>query len=213
MQMKKKEFKNLNKRELIDLIYTMTEQNGTPPEDLPSAEEVRQERNKLRYRSRFGAVLKSTASVLIVVAAAAVLISTLFLPVIQVSGSSMEPALSNGDILLLLKTRRYEQGELCCISWQNKMLLKRVIGMPGDSISIDADGTVFINGQALDEPYVQNKCLGECDIAFPYTVPDGTLFIMGDQRDTSIDSRSSVIGCVEYDQMIGKVLFKIWSAS
>lgn len=211
--MKKKELKNLNKHELIDLMYVMMEHKDDPPEGLPSAEEVQQEREHLLYRSRFAGVLKSTAAVLIVVAAAAVLISTLFLPVIQVSGSSMEPALSSGDILLLLKTRHYHSGELCCISWQNKMLLKRIIGMPGDSISIDADGDVFVNGQQLDEPYVQNKCLGECDIAFPYTVPEGQLFIMGDQRDTSIDSRSTVIGCVEYDQMIGKVLCKVWSAS
>ncbi len=211
--MKKKDFKKLNKRELVDLVYEMMEKDGEKPENFPSADEVMQERETLRYRSRFHSVLKSTAAVLIVVAAAAVLISTLFLPVIQVSGSSMEPALSNGDILLLLKTGKYETGELCCIAWQNKLLLKRVIGMPGDSISMDADGNVFVNGQEMDEPYAQNKCLGECDIAFPFTVPDGQLFVMGDQRDTSIDSRSSVIGCVAYDQMIGKVLFKVWSAS
>ena len=211
--MKKKELKDLNKRELVDLVYNIMENENADPGKLPSMEEVQQERDALHYRQRFGKMLKSTFAVLIVVAAAAVLLSTLFFPVIQVSGSSMEPALSNGDILLLLKTDRYDSGELCCISWQNKLLLKRVIGMPGDIISIDADGDVFRNGQQIEEPYVQNKCLGECDIEFPFVVPEGRLFVMGDQRDTSIDSRSSVIGCIEKEQMVGKVFFKIWSAA
>ena len=211
--MKKKDLKDLNKRELVDLVYNIMENENVDPGELPSLEEVKQQRSALHYRQQFRKMMKSTFAVLIVVAAAAVLLSTLFFPMIQVSGSSMEPALSNGDILLLLKTDRYTAGELCCISWQNKLLLKRVIGMPGDIISIDANGTVFVNGQQLDEPYVQNKCLGECDIEFPFVVPEGKLFVMGDQRDTSIDSRSSVIGCIETDQMIGKVFFKIWSAA
>lgn len=210
--MAKKDFKDLNRRELVDLVYTMMEAETSEDGDLPTLEEVAEEQARLSYKARFRKLLRSTVSVLVVVAAVAVLISTLFLPVIQVSGNSMEPTLSNGDIILLVKTKQFSTGQLCCVSWQNKLLLKRVIGLPGDSISIDADGNVFVNGGQLDEPYAQEKCLGECDISFPYTVPDGQLFVLGDRRDTSIDSRSSAIGCIEYEQMVGRVLFTVWSA-
>ena len=209
--MDKKDFKDLNKRELVDLVYTMME-GEEHDGDLPPIDDVIESREKLRYRRKFVKVLKSTAAVLVVVAAIASLISVFFLSVIQVSGDSMEPSLSNGDIVLLLKTKKYSREDLCCISWQNKLLLKRVIGMPGDIVNMDADGYVYVNGDLLDEPYVQNRCLGECDIEFPYVVPDNKLFVMGDHRDTSIDSRSTAVGCVDYDQMMGKVLFRIWSA-
>ena len=115
-------------------------------------------------------------------------------------------------IILLVKSKRFSTGELCCVSWQNKLLLKRVIGLPGDNIDIDENGNVYLNGKLLDEPYVTNKALGECDIDLPYTVPEGKLFVMGDQRETSVDSRSTAVGCVDYDQMVGRYLFRIWSA-
>ncbi len=210
--MDKKDFKDLNKRELVDLVYKMVDVEDSPSEELPSPEQVRAVHDKLAYRARLKKVLMSTLSVLIVVAAAAVLVSTLFLPVIQVSGDSMEPTLNNGDIILLVKTKRYSTGQLCCVAWQNKLLLKRVIGLPGDSIDIDADGNVSVNGELLDEPYVINKSLGECDISFPYVVPDDKMFVLGDRRDTSIDSRSSAIGCVSDEQMVGRMLFRIWKS-
>jgi signal peptidase I len=210
--MNKKNFKDLSKRELVDLVYNMMDSENSENTELPTLDEVAQAREKLSYRSRFMKVLRSTVAILVVVAAIAVLVSTLFLPVIQVSGDSMEPTLSNGDVILLVKTKRFSTSDLCCVSWQNKLLLKRVIGMPGDSISIDADGNVFVNGGQLDEPYAQEKCLGECDISFPFIVPDGKLFVLGDRRDTSIDSRSTAIGCIDYEQMVGRVLFTVWSA-
>ncbi len=210
--MDKKDFKDLNKHELVDLVYKMVDVEDSPSEELPSPEQVRAVHDKLAYRARLKKVLMSTLSVLIVVAAAAVLVSTLFLPVIQVSGDSMEPTLNNGDIILLVKTKHYSTGQLCCVAWQNKLLLKRVIGLPGDSIDIDADGNVSVNGELLDEPYVINKSLGECDISFPYVVPDDKMFVLGDRRDTSIDSRSSAIGCVSDEQMVGRMLFRIWKS-
>ncbi|MBR3421495.1 MAG: signal peptidase I [Ruminococcus sp.] len=190
----------------------MVDVEDSPSEELPSPEQVRAVHDKLAYSARLKKVLMSTLSVLIVVAAAAVLVSTLFLPVIQVSGDSMEPTLNNGDIILLVKTKHYSTGQLCCVAWQNKLLLKRVIGLPGDSIDIDADGNVSVNGELLDEPYVINKSLGECDISFPYVVPDDKMFVLGDRRDTSIDSRSSAIGCVSDEQMVGRMLFRIWKS-
>ena len=151
-------------------------------------------------------VLKSTVYALVVVAAAAVLLATILLPVLQVSGDSMNPTLQSGDVLLLLKTDEMKTGDLCGFYWQNKLLLKRIIGGPGDVISIDRSGVVTVNGEALEEPYVDELALGECDIKFPY-------FVMGDHRSTSIDSRSTVIGCVDKSQIVGKVFLRVWPLS
>lgn len=176
----------------------------------PSAEaitaELKRERNKMRFRR----ILMRTVYSLIIVSAVAVLIATLVLPVLQISGTSMEPMLNNGEIVVLFKTTDLQRGDLCGFSYSNKILIKRVIGLPGDTIVIDESGTVYINGAMLREPYISEKGLGECDIEFPYTVPDQMFFLMGDHRATSIDSRSTVIGCVTYDQIIGKIFLKVW---
>lgn len=177
---------------------------------LPSLEQVEKERNKIQYKRKYRKTLTSTVSVLIVAAAVAVLVSTIFLPVIQVSGSSMNPTLSDGDVLVLFNSGRYERGDLCCISWENKKLLKRVIGLPGDRITMDVEGNVYVNDELLDEPYISEKALGQCDVEFPCLVPDNTVFILGDHRTTSIDSRSSVIGCINKEQITGHVIFRVW---
>ena len=187
----------------------MSDENKIPVV-IPSEEQVESELNRIRYRNRFIRTLLNTAAVLIVVAAAAVLVSTIFLPVIQVSGDSMSPTLNDGDILVTLNTDSVTYGDLCCVSWQNKMLLKRVIGLAGDVISISGDGSVTVNGELLDEPYVIEKSLGQCEIAFPYEVPADQIFILGDNRMLSVDSRNSDIGSISSDQIIGKVLFRIW---
>ena len=207
--MTKKDLRHMSRKELVDIVYEMAEQDDES--STLHHEEVTAEQKRLDKNRKFRRVLTSTISALVVVAAAAVLLSTLFLPVIQVSGDSMEPAMHDGDILLLLKTDQFDYGDLCCVAWQNKLLLKRVIGKGGDEIVISDEGTVSVNGEILDEPYVTHKSLGECDLEFPYHVPDGALFVMGDRRDTSIDSRSTVIGSVNGDQMVGRVLFRIWS--
>ncbi|MCD8124834.1 MAG: signal peptidase I [Lachnospiraceae bacterium] len=178
--------------------------------NVPSEEEVTAERERLQYQKRYRQTLRSTIYALIVVAAAAVLLATLFLPVLQVSGTSMEPTLSDNDIIVLVKTGDFETGDLVGFYYQNKLLLKRVIGGPGDVIDIDDDGVVSVNGEVLDEPYVTEQSLGETDITYPYQVPENRYFVMGDNRSTSIDSRSSVIGCIEKDQIVGKVILRIW---
>ena len=180
---------------------------------IPTKEEVAGERERLKQKKEYNRVLRSTIYALLVVAAIAVLIATQFLPVLQVSGSSMEPTLADEDIIILAKTNSFQTGELCGFYWQNKLLLKRIIGTPGDIIDIKEDGTVFVNGEEIEEPYVSEKALGECDLTFPYQVPENRYFVMGDHRTVSIDSRSSVIGCVEKEQIIGKVIMRIWPLS
>ena len=174
---------------------------------------MKAERERLAYRSRYTRVLRSTIYALVVVAAVAVLLATLFLPVLQVSGDSMNPTLQDKDVIVLVKSGSLKTGDLCGFYWQNKLLLKRVIGLPGDIISLDENGVVTVNGTVLDEPYVDELALGECDIKFPYQVPENRYFVLGDHRATSIDSRSSVIGCVEKNQIVGKVFIRVWPLS
>ena len=178
--------------------------------DVPSVEQVEAELKRIGYRKSFIRKLINTSTVVAAVAALSVLLSVIFFPVIQVSGDSMTPTLSDGDILLTVHTKEVTYGDLCCVSWQNKTLLKRVVGLPGDVISIDADGSVYVNQELLDEPYVIEQSLGDCDISFPYEVPDRRIFILGDNRTLSVDSRNSDIGCIEKEQIIGRVLFRIW---
>lgn len=177
---------------------------------LPTKEQVETERKRYRWKKAYMKSLRGTISVLTYVAAIAALIATLVLPVLQIEGTSMEPTLRNGDIVLLTKTTDFERGEICGFSWNNKLLIKRVIGIPGDWIEIDIDGTVYRNGEKLDEPYAQQIAFGECDLEFPYQVPAEQYFVLGDMRESSIDSRNTLIGCVEYDQIIGKLFFRIW---
>lgn len=177
---------------------------------IPSIEEVEAERKRLKHKKAYNRALRNTIYSLLIVAAVAVLLVTIFLPVLQVSGTSMEPTLEDKDIILLVKTDDFETGDLCGFYWQNKLLLKRIIAGPGDFVEMNAQGDVFVNHELVKEPYLTEKALGECDIKFPYQVPENRYFVLGDHRETSIDSRSSVIGCVEKNQIIGKVILRIW---
>lgn len=178
--------------------------------DLPTIEQVQAEREKIKHRQAYHKALMGTIYSLIIVAALAVLVATLVLPVLEISGTSMEPTLCDQDIIVLVKSEKLETGDLCAFSYQNKVLIKRIIGTPGDMIMIQDDGTVYVNQKKISEPYISEKSLGECDIEFPYQVPENRFFVLGDHRKTSIDSRSTVIGCIEKDQIVGKVLIKIW---
>ena len=180
---------------------------------LPTKKQVETERKRYRRQKAYNKALSGTVYVLTIVAAVAVLIATLVLPVLQIEGTSMEPTLYNGDIVLLMKTNRFDRGDLCGFTWNNKLLIKRVIGVPGDWIEIDTDGTVYLNGEKFDEPYVEQKALGECDLEFPYQVPQEQYFVIGDMRESSIDSRNTVIGCIPKDQIVGKVFFRVWPFS
>lgn len=176
----------------------------------PSVELLEGELKRVRYKRRYRSVLKSTIYTLITVAAVAVLAATLWLPVLQIYGSSMTPTLQDGEILFSLKTNDLEQGDIVAFYYNNKILVKRVIAAAGDWVDIDEDGTTYVNGELLEEPYLTEKALGECDLELPYQVPDSRVFVMGDHRSTSVDSRSSVVGCVAEEQIVGKIIFRIW---
>ena len=177
---------------------------------LPTKEQVEKERKLYRWKKAYMKALSGTIHVLTMVAAVAALIATLVLPVLQIEGTSMEPTLKNGDIVLLTKTTAFGRGDICGFAWNNKILIKRVIRIPGDWIEIDTDGTVYRNGEKLDEPYAEQIAFGECDLEFPFQVPQEQYFVLGDMRESSIDSRNTLVGCVENEQIIGRIFFRIW---
>lgn len=176
----------------------------------PSVEQLEKELARLKYKRRYRNVLKSTVYTLITVAAIAVLVATLWLPVLQIFGSSMTPTLQDGEIVFSLKTADLQQGDVVAFYYNNKILVKRVIAGPGDWVNIDEDGNVYVNEVLLEEPYLEDRALGECDIALPYQVPDGKIFVMGDHRSTSVDSRSTAVGCVAEEQIVGRIIFRVW---
>ena len=177
---------------------------------IPSLDQIESERKRYRWQKAYFKALRGTISVLTYMAAVAALIATLVLPVLQIEGTSMAPTLVNGDIVLLTKTTAFGRGDICGFAWNNEILIKRVIGIPGDWIEIDTDGTVYLNGEKLDEPYADQIAFGECDLEFPFQVPQEQYFVLGDMRESSIDSRNTLIGCVEKDQIVGRVFLRIW---
>ena len=179
-----------------------------PP--VPPIEQLEAELKRERYRHRYGTVLRSTIYTLITVAAVAVLVATLLLPVLQIYGNSMSPTLTDGDIVLSLKGSDFKTGDIIAFYYNNKILVKRVIAGPGDWVDIEADGTVFVNGEALDEPYLVEKAFGDCNIELPYQVPESRVFVMGDHRSVSVDSRSTAVGCVAQEQIVGKLVLRLW---
>lgn len=181
--------------------------------EIPEIDQLRKELNRERYKFRYAAVLKSTVYTLVVVAAFAILVATLWMPVLQIYGNSMTPTLREGQIVVCVKDSHFEKGDLVGFYLGNKLLVKRAMAGPADIVNITDDGTVYINGQAQYEPYISEKALGECDLDFPYQVPESRYFLMGDHRATSVDSRSSVVGCVAQEQIVGKIVFCVWPLS
>ena len=176
----------------------------------PTIEQLKNELNRERYKRRYFLVIRSTVYSLITVAAVAVLVATLWLPVLQIYGHSMAPTLIEGEIVVTVKNSDFKPGDVVAFYYNNKILVKRVIGNPGDWIEVDEEGRVRVNQILLEEPYVQEYALGECDIEMPYQVPDGRIFVMGDNRATSVDSRSTTVGCISEEEIVGKIVFVVW---
>lgn len=191
----------------------MRKEKRGQPQQPPTLEQLTAELARENYKRRFGRVLRSTLFTLVVVAAAAVLVATIWMPVLQIYGSSMTPTLNEGEIVVSVKGSDFEPGDLVAFYLGNKILVKRCIAGPGQWVDINENGDVFVDGELLDEPYLTEKALGECDQSFPYQVPESRFFCMGDHRATSVDSRHSAVGCVAEEQIVGKIVFRVWPLS
>ena len=177
---------------------------------VPEIGDLKAELKREKYKHRYASVLRSTVFTLVVVAAFAILVDTLWMPVLQIYGTSMTPTLDEGQIVVSVKGYEFEPGDLVAFYIGNKLLVKRVVANPGDMVDIHEDGTVFVNGKELVEPYVTEKAFGECDLELPYQVPESKYFMLGDHRESSVDSRSSVVGCIAKEQIVGKIVFCVW---
>ena len=178
--------------------------------EIPELSQLEDELKREQYKRRYRRTLRSTIFILIVVAAAAVLAATIWLPVFRIYGSSMTPTVSEGEIVVSMKGMSFEKGDVVAIWFGNKLLVKRVIAAPGEWVDIDQDGYVYVNNQLLDEPYVSERAFGECNIELPYQVPEGRYFVMGDHRSTSQDSRSTAVGCIAEEQIVGRIVMRVW---
>lgn len=190
----------------------MTDDYDRYSDDL-GIKELRQELRRVKYNNKFAATLFNTVGTLVVVAAAAILVANLWLPILQVTGTSMSPTLQEGQVLMASKGHDFKTGDVIAFYYNNKILVKRVIAMPGDWVNISEDGTVYVNDIAIDEPYLKEKALGDCNIELPYQVPESKIFVMGDNRSVSLDSRNTAIGCISEEQVVGRITFAIWPLS
>lgn len=177
---------------------------------IPSSAELEQELKRERYKLRYRKTMKSTVFALVTAAAAAVLVATLWLPVLQIFGSSMTPTLQEGQIVVSVKVKEMQPGDIVAFYYGNKVLVKRYIAGPGSWVDIQEDGTVTVDGAVLEEPYLAKKAFGLCNLELPYQVPEDTYFLMGDERETSVDSRHSSVGCISMEQIVGKIVYRVW---
>lgn len=177
---------------------------------VPELNQLKAELEREKYKKRYNSVLRSTIFTLVVVAAFAVLVATLWMPVLQIYGNSMTPTLNEGEIVVSIKGTDFETGDLVAFYLGNRLLIKRCIAGPGQWVDIDKEGNIYVDGELLVEPYIVEKALGECDIELPYQVPESMWFLVGDHRATSIDSRSTTVGCITEEQVVGKVVFRVW---
>jgi signal peptidase I len=180
------------------------------PEEFPTVEALRAERKRVKYNRRYKRVLGSTVFTLVVVAAVAVLVATIWMPALQIYGASMTPTLEEGDVVVSVKGSDYATGDLVSFYIGNKLLVKRYIAGAGQWVDIDEAGTVYVDGIALAEPYVLEPAFGDVDITLPYQVPENRIFVMGDHRATSVDSRNTAVGCIAKEQIVGKIVFRVW---
>lgn len=175
-----------------------------------STSEIKSEINRVKNTSTFYKTLKSTIAIFLIVSAIAILVATFFFPVLKITGDSMEPTLYQGDFIILTKNKNFKRGDLCAFYWRNKMLVKRVVGLPGETINIDFEGNVYINDKVINESYIVKKALGTVDIEFPYKIQQNEYFVLGDNRENSADSRNLEIGAISKERMIGRLFIRVW---
>lgn len=188
----------------------MSRKKNKIAKEIPNINQIETAIKYEKYKKRFRSAVKNTIYILITVAAIAVLVATLWMPVLEIYGTSMVPTFQPGEIVISVKNKHFETHDVIAFYFENKLLVKRYIAGPGDWVNMDVDGTVYVNGQKINDTYISDKSLEPCDIEFPYQVPDKKYFVLGDNRSTSIDSRSSVVGCIPEEQLVGKIVFKVW---
>ena len=176
----------------------------------PTLQQLEAELKRENYRKSYGRTLRSTVYILTVAAAVTVLLATLLLPILRIYGSSMSPTVKEGEVVAAVKGSAFRQGDIVALYYGNKLLIKRYIAGPGQWVDIDKDGNVYVDNVQIDEPYLEEKALGDCSVALPYQVPDGRYFVMGDNRGVSQDSRSAAVGCIAEEQIVGKIVFRVW---
>ncbi len=184
--------------------------NDVTAEKQPSIEQLEGELHREREKNRYRKVLRSTMGALVVVAAFAVLTAVLWMPILRIYGTSMTPTLSEGEVVAAMKGTKFTHGDIVGVYYGSKLLVKRCIATAGEWVDIDEAGNVYVNNELLEEPYLQEKALGECDIKLPYQVPDHAIFVMGDHRATSVDSRNKSVGCIDEENVVGKIVFRVW---
>ncbi len=177
---------------------------------LPTTSRLEEELEKEKYKLKYNKLLKNTLSTILVVISFSILIATLIFPVFKIYGESMTPTLNEGDVVLSIKNKNIKNGDVIVFYYNNKILIKRVIATSSEWVNIDENGNVYVNDVLLKESYIKEKSLGNADIKFPYQVKEGSYFVLGDSRENSIDSRNNLIGTIEEEQIIGKVIFKVW---
>lgn len=181
--------------------------------DIPSIDQLKAELKREKYKKSYRRVLRSTVYTLVVVAAVAVLVATIWMPVLQIYGTSMSPTLSEGEIVLCMKGTELEAGDIVGFYIGNRLLIKRYIAGAGQWVDIDSEGNVYVDGALLNEPYIMEKALGDSDIEYPYQVPEGRIFVLGDHRAISVDSRNTAVGCISEEQLVGEIVFRVWPLS
>lgn len=187
-----------------------TQQAHQQVKHAPTVAQLEAEITREKRKHSYSRALRSTLYTLLVVAAVAILVATMVMPILQISGTSMTPVVGQGEITMVVRGSNPSRGDIIAFYYNNKVLIKRVIGLPGEWVNIDADGNIYINDELLDEPYITDKALGDCSIQLPYQVPDGRYFVVGDHRSTSRDSRSTLVGAVSEEQIMGTVTLRIW---
>ncbi len=187
-----------------------TQQAHQQIQHAPTVAQLEAEITREKRKHSYSRALRSTLYTLLVVAAVAILVATMVMPILQISGTSMTPVVGQGEITMVVRGSNPSRGDIIAFYYNNKVLIKRVIGLPGEWVNIDADGNIYINDELLDEPYITDKALGDCSIQLPYQVPDGRYFVVGDHRSTSRDSRSTLVGAVSEEQIMGTVTLRIW---
>ena len=178
--------------------------------ELPSCSQIAGERQRLRRRKKQRILKALTGIFLGLTLTAGALYGSQRFTTLRITGTSMEPGLEDGDLVVFARCGQPAPGRICSFTWENRTLVKRIIGLPGDWVQVDPTGRVLINGRHRPEPHIPEPAPGPTDVEFPCLVPGDSLFVMGDRRETSVDSRNTAIGPVPLDRVQGLAVFRLW---